>query len=119
MKINSVNTSFKAKIPNTTATKKISSVLNQAKDYDYNCQHVNYEGLCKSINRFLPDNSNEVIFNTCDSQYGSSYYIKGEIKQKDKKQNPFSSTVYYRSGSNKVAKDILTSIINALNNPKE
>jgi hypothetical protein len=119
MKINSINTSFKAQIPNNAATKKISSVLNQAKDYDYNGQHINYENLCNIINKLLPKNSDKVIFNTCDSQYGSSYYIEGQINQKDKKQNPFSSTVYYRSGSNQVAKDILTSIINALNNPQE
>lgn len=112
MQINSINTSFSAKIPTTKAAKELSSILDLAKNYDYS-QCTDYEGLCKNINKLLPKDTDEVIFNGCDSQYGSSYYISGEIKH-NKDNRPFSSHIYYRDGSNVAVKDILSSIKNAL-----
>ncbi len=112
MQINSI-TSFRAKIPTTTAAERIGALLDFAKNYDYNNNHSNYESLCKDINKLLPKNSDEVIFNNCDAQYGSSYYIEGEINHNNNK-NLFSSCVYYRSGSNTVARDIISSIKKAL-----
>ena len=113
MQIKLVNINFGARIPETEATKTISSVLNFAQNYDYGPKHSDYKGLCNNINKLLPKNSDEVIFNVCDNQYGSSYYTEGEIIRDDEKKS-FDSCVYYRSGSNTIAKDILSSIQKAL-----